>query len=214
MTRPEPHSSKAIKTIELMNTKPSDWGLVEIKYKREKRWVPEKRKCLFCWGNGSCYVRKNGESHDFWIGPDGKRRACLSGFEREKDIKKYKLEIGTCSKCNGGSVIKWLKKLVWIGYPQWHKKTLFDSRFEDGFYQNKRWENATAKGKTLKCVCALCSKSITGIFSGLVPVTGKGADGKIHGMWVGEDCARKFFGVKNFKKKDHVLDINLKRHGK
>ncbi len=220
------HSDKALKTIELMNTKPDDWGLVEIKWKQEMRYVPVQVKCPSCHGSGSCYLRKNGEVHDFWKDSKGNRRATLGFSERETDMKKYKLTKGRCPECppsrgtwasesrGSGQVTRWEKRKVWVGYPQWHKKTLFDSRFEGAFYEDKRWETASKSGKTLQCVCQLCSKSITGVFSGLVPVTGKGADGKIHGMWVGEDCARKFFGVKNFKKKDHVLDVNLKRHGR
>lgn len=71
-----------------------------------------------------------------------------------------------------------------VGVVQWAKHTHFDSRFGSGIN------------------CSLCSKLIpSGRF---IPVTGKGKDGRVHGMWVGEDCARKFFGVKNFKE-DHII---------
>jgi hypothetical protein len=88
---------------------------------------------------------------------------------------------------------RWLNGLVLktvtvereVGVVQWAAGTKFDSRFGGGYH------------------CSLCSKAIpSGRF---VPVTGRGADGVVHGMWVGEDCAKKFFGVKNFKK-DQVVE--------
>jgi hypothetical protein len=197
-----PHSLKALKTLELMNTKPEDWGLVEILWKQEMRAMPEHVRCPDCV-SGLAWVTPEGKPHNFFKHCKGG----LSNSQRQEQIKEFQLKQAQCPTCppsrkwpgrGTAEVVVFKDRLVWVGYPQWHKDTRFDSRFEDALYNTVRVK------EDLRCVCALCSKSIGGTFSYRVPVTAKGADGVIHGMWVGADCARKFFGVKNFKK-DHII---------
>ncbi len=70
---------------------------------------------------------------------------------------------------------------LWVGYPQWPEGTDFDSRF------------GGSSVKSGGVACGLCNKTI--IKSGTIPVWGKDADNKVHGMWVGSDCAKKFLAV-------------------
>lgn len=201
------HSDKAKETFKQMNTVASNWGLTEIKWKLEEKMVPFKVKCPDCFG-GECYVDPKGKPFNFYKRLNIKY---YSGYDKQNAIKKYKLEKKRCPTCpprrgwrsnyGTGEVWDFKKMKVWVGYPQWHKKTQFDSRFEGKIYER----DITASGKKIKCVCELCSKSITAVFPRMVPVTGKSKDDIIHGMWVGEDCAKKFFGIKNYKKDKNAV---------
>lgn len=188
------HSEKGLKTLSVMNTTPEEWGLTDIKWVQEKRMMPVKAKCPDCHGIGKAWVNPEGKAHDFWKHTD---LPCMTGFEKKEQIEKYSLKEGKCPTCPSsrkwsgrgtGEVVIFKEMKVWVGYVQWHSKTVFDSRF-----------NHTSGD------CHLCSKRIKQ--SRLVPVTAKGKDGIIHGMWVGMDCARKFFGIKNFKK-DEVINVS------
>lgn len=72
-----------------------------------------------------------------------------------------------------GTVKGPVQKMVMVGRPKWPQGVKFDSRFHSG------------------CHCGLCNKSI----NKFVPVVAVDAAGVAHGMWVGEDCARKFLGA-------------------
>lgn len=92
-----------------------------------------------------------------------------------------------------GEVIRPVRRLVWIGRILWAEGTKFKSRFGYGAARSNHQ-------------CALCAKGINK--SGRVPVQGFAADGTPLGMFVGEDCARKFLDVESFKK-DHFLAENI-----
>jgi RecJ-like exonuclease len=157
--------------------------------------MPKRIKCSTCHGDGRCYVNKKGFAHNFFKPEPKITRDTLSGEDYSKDIKKYSLKTDTCPSCHGaGKRTIFIKEKVMAGYPQWHKKTIFDSRFHDHNRSNCQ-------------VCELCSKTITSVFSKVVPVTGKGSNGVIHGMYVGQDCATKFFGIKNFKKNEIIAKV-------
>ena len=82
-----------------------------------------------------------------------------------------------------GTTGEWKKKPVTIGKVMWPKNdegdliTKFDSRF--GHHD-----------------CMVCGKPH--IKSGLVPVMAKDDEEEWHGMWVGQDCAKKFMGFMRF----------------
>ncbi len=91
-----------------------------------------------------------------------------------------------CTRCGGGwakKVTVMVKRMVHVGTPQWPVGTKFDARFNAG------------------CHCHLCNKVV--LKTGKVPVVGTGADGVVHGMWVGCDCAKKFLpGTQTVKTPD------------
>lgn len=163
------HSEKALETFRQMDTKPQDWALTPIKWKRVRMAVKERIMCPKCYGMGTVLT---------------------------KDHKDYEI----CKNCDGTrKITRTRNRLVWVGTPQWARGTKFDSRF----------------GFTARFNCELCSKTIKNPFSGLVPVTGTDSEGRYHGMYVGADCARKFMGIKNYKKdKESILAVPKRRDRK
>lgn len=75
---------------------------------------------------------------------------------------------------------------VKVGYPRFPPGTRFDSRFFGGLH------------------CNLCNKLV--LKSRRVPVHAIGRDGVKHGMFVGEDCARKFLDVKIKRDDDSIME--------
>ena len=195
----EKHSEKGLNTITRMNTVPADWAFVEIVWKEELRTVPTKCTCPHCfgtthgwenWKGAKCYA----EAKKMTL-LENKILAKAAGvnessFFQVEDFATGKgFKRGSCDKCNGkGWIVMDKERLVMVGYPQWHEATLFDSRFRN-------------------YGCELCGKEV--LKSNLYPVTARGADGRIHGMWVGMDCAKKFLGIKNFKKmtENEMLEV-------
>lgn len=185
------HSEKGIKTIELMNTKPSDWHLTPIRWEYVTLTVPTKVKCPSCHGYRRTSVNKK-------TGKPAKReKGKFYGYNEDKKWREAN-PYSSCPTCISaktkeptGEVVKNQKQKVLCGFPVWAKETKFDSRFEDGLYTRN---GLTAGGRWVKCVCALCSKSITSPWAYRVPVQAKGKDGVIHGMYVGADCAKKILG--------------------
>lgn len=199
------HSDKALKTISEMVTVPTDWGRTEIKWEKrrisEEVWV----LCPACAGSGKVGTLKGKTvpSHDAWNGfAKDTIRPCEScprvPWTRKGRTYYWKDgKNGEPGRENHGSpdngyremnglVREWLMVEREVGIVQWADGTKFDSRFSDSHDQ-----------------CQLCAKVIRS--QRFCPVTGKGADGVVHGMWIGEDCAKKFFQIKNFKKDQVVI---------
>jgi hypothetical protein len=202
------HSEKGLATLTAMNTSPSDWGLTEIKWEKRRVarevWVI----CDLCAGSGRIGTvdGKTVNGCEAWNRQASKTiRTCTAcpqvsftrkGREWFRENEDTKVWYGTRGDHHGaassnnysfmnGLVLKTVTVEREFGIPQWAKGTRFDSRFEEHYD-----------------TCSLCAKVIPS--RRFVPVTGKFA-GVIHGMWVGEDCARKFFMVKNFKK-DQIVE--------
>lgn len=178
------HSEKGLKTIDLMGTKPVDWHLTPIRWEYRELMMPTKIKCPDCHGYGRTYVNQKS-------GKPSKDATFENINDRSEPGWKTENPYTICPTCKSlkgdrGSGVITVQKLqnVLVGIPVWAKDTIFDSRFED-----ERWNRANCQ------VCALCSKTIKGVWSRLVPVQAKAADGRIHGMWIGEDCARKILGI-------------------
>lgn len=179
----EKHSEKGLNTITQMGTVPSDWAFVEMKWVMELRKVPTKCKCPECFGTAYHWVRGTEEMSY----AENQKQAKAAGVYMASfyQVDHFALDKGFkkaygCRHCRmSGKVWMAVERMVEVGYPQWHSETLFDSRF--------RYAG-----------CELCGKQV--LKSNLYPVTAKGSDGRIHGMWVGMDCAKKFMGLKNFKK--------------
>lgn len=179
------HSLKGLKTIEAMGTAPGDWHLTPIKWSRVVMTVPTQVTCPSCRGHGQTNFEEDGSMAVNKIPTDDYHEW------REEAYRIRQLRKGKCPTCppsrkwpglGTGTVTEYREQEVTLGTPVWAAGTLFDSRFAGQHRDSVR-------------VCELCSKSITGVWSGRVPVQGRGSDGKIHGMWVGEDCARKVLGV-------------------
>jgi hypothetical protein len=195
----EKHSEKGLNTITRMNTVPADWAFVEIVWKEELRTVPTKCTCPHCSGTGKGWANWEGaksyaEAKKI-TGKEMNALAIANGCNGSSfyEVQKYANQNGWrrsgCEKCGQtGRMMLPKERMVMVGYPQWHEATLFDSRFRN-------------------FGCELCGKQV--FKSNLYPVTARGADGRIHGMWVGMDCAKKFLGIKNFKKmtENEMLEV-------
>ena len=216
----EDHSDKGISTLTLQGTTPDQWMLVPIKYVKEMREVLTEVCCPACQGYRRVLFDEEGnlipmpvsgknpayaEEFDVEFTPDiqakyDEARGVYKENEtkREEYIKKANdlfprfSSLGNCPKClvkrngyrTGRSLVMVLRE-VWVGYPQWPVGVSFRSRFKGG------------------SSCQLCNKRIKK--GGLVPVC------TIHdvnplGMWVGEDCAKKFLSVKVPRKTDHYIE--------
>ncbi len=215
------HSDKGLETLTKMATVPSDWGLTAIKWVKKivkcNVWV----ECPACEGQGLLWTLK-GQAK-----PLAKKAALASIKAPENCYAKAYLRApvaieSACPACPWVRGTRTGRLHFWevayedgskhqgfsethqeqgyvkadrmiereVGIVQWHKDTQFDSRFAYRYgSQHKE--------------CELCAKAIPS--NRFVPVTGKGSNSTIHGMWVGEDCGRKFFGIKNFKK-DQIVE--------
>ena len=210
---PRDHSAKGLDTFAAMGTKPSDWGLADIKWETRLVKMTVWVKCPKCrlegkvWKFGDKLVGHNElqkylkEKFSYGVERVAKERGGVQVTCPECPMVKwtrkernYLMEDGGWSRHDNGhqfgySTTNGLVKAERnvereVGVVQWAAGTSFDSRFTE-------WSH-----------CQLCAKAIPS--RRFVPVTGKGADGRIHGMYVGEDCARKFMGIKNFRENQTV----------
>lgn len=190
------HSSKGLKTLELMGTKPDDWGLTPIRWETRKLLVPTEVECPDCY-RGLTYVNvetgKVAKDASFENindrKPKGWRTKNVHRFCPTCTSKRVADRDGEYARGKGTIVVNQLRD-VQVGFAVWPKDVLFDSRFYSS-----------------GSVCELCSKHIVGKWSHLIPVNGRGADGRIHGMQVGEDCARKFLGIELVLDSKQLLEL-------
>lgn len=183
------HSAKAMGTIKIMGTTPAQWRLTPIRWIEEERDVVGLVTCPTC--HGSKFVR-------FADGLVVQRPR--GDVEYAKEARSESFRSGrlhgncpTCAKRKGGwgmipqgKVAGVVRAVVQVGYPDFPPGTVFDSRFHGGTR------------------CNLCNKTV--LKSGRVPVHAVGDGGVTHGMWVGEDCARKFLDVKIKRPKTSVME--------
>ncbi len=191
--RPPPtnaHSAKALATLNIMETTPSQWKLTPIQWVEEDREVMGLIECPTC--RGRKFVRiEDGQvippppppgSHAY--GGDAYHNA--SQASRDYDIAAHRDAFRanknygncpTCAKRKGGwgmipqgKIPGLVLARVKVGYPKFPPGTQFDSRFHTGNH------------------CGLCNKLV--LRSHRVPVHATGRDGVTHGMFVGEDCAQ------------------------
>lgn len=206
------HSDKGIETLTQMGTTPEAWGLTPIKWETKLVKMSVWVRCPVCNGDGNVWMHpkhgmlslsKVNELGFYKTDKESKKQFCPTcpkvkwtktgrwAFDKNAQTMERNNENGWLfgyGQANG-LVIEECMVPRQVGVPQWANGTKFDSRFGGGMH------------------CALCSKAIpSGRF---VPVNGKDAAGAVHGMWIGEDCARKFFGVKNFKD-DQIINREAK----
>jgi len=187
------HSAKALTTLARMGTKPSQWQLTPIEWVEEEREVPGLVRCPTCQGRkfvriegGEVIPRPPANSPDSFVYDQEARR------DAHRAHKLY----GNCPTCGQkkrgwgtipqGKIKGMVREKVEVGYPQFPPGTQFDSQYHGGHN------------------CNLCNKWI--MKSGRVPVHATGDDGVTHGMFVGEDCARKFLDVRIKRDKNSIME--------
>jgi hypothetical protein len=194
------HSEKAMATLTEMGTVPSVWQLTTIKWVEEEREIMGEVTCPTCDGDRDVCRDADGKVIpppalvSCGVGADeaAERRRQYHGEAWEQARKQGRHSYGNCPTCRNrkgyctGRVKGLVREMVMVGYPQFPAGTKFDSRFSGG------------------CHCHLCNKQI--LKSWRVPVHGVGADGRVHGMWVGEDCAKKFLAVKVKRAADSIME--------
>lgn len=192
------HSAKALSTLAIMGTAPSQWRLTPIDWVREEREVRGSVTCPTC--RGEKFVRIEGGR----VLPPPEARSD-GGSDRDsrdyhsaarRDALQARMPYGNCPTCARrrrgwgmipqGKVDGMVRTRVMVGYPRFPPGTRFDSRFFAGAH------------------CNLCNKLV--MKSRRVPVHATGNDGVAHGMFVGEDCARKFLGVTLRREGDSILE--------
>ena len=176
------HSDKALKTLALLGTVPSDWKQTDIRWVDEVREVVREATCPVCYG--ARRVAVDPETKQPHVIP---AEIASNFYRRESFLRAQKTTYISCENCvakfgrhrgySTGKVPALVKVTVYVGYPIWPEGTKFDSRFRSS--------------ETNRYCCQLCSKSLK---SYQVPVVGRDSDGQVHGMWVGTDCAKKFLG--------------------
>lgn len=168
------HSKKALETLNAMGVDPATAKHADVEWRQEEREVLGKVACPACRGRAA--VGKL---------PDG-TTAAQDAYASQMAVSDwYRLPVVPCETCRDwgrkyrgqptGRVKGLVVCKVWVGTVMWPVGTRRDSRFAN--FKTNRW------------CCELCSKTLK---SWRVPVVGWDAAGTAHGLWVGEDCARKF----------------------
>lgn len=178
------HSLKALRTLHLMNTAPADWKQADIRWSEQERMVPGLVKCPACRGHRRVLSSEKNVYKLVTMTDEiaAKYYRPSAPYAMDDYAKENGLFMVGCLKCydyrsrwSTGKVRGLVKRMVMVGVPQWPVGTVFDSRFH--------------VTETNRYCCELCSKSLKSL---QVPCVGTGSDGATHGMWVGQDCAKKF----------------------
>lgn len=195
-----PHSAKALATLALMGTTPTQWQLTPIEWVEEEREVPGMVTCPTCRGHK--FVRIEG-GHVIPPPPNDAGHLVIRDYHQaaRHDAYKANKNYGNCPTCGKqkrswgmipqGKIKGLVRTKVQVGYPKFPAGTRFDSRFRDGLH------------------CHLCNKLI--MKSHRVPVHATGDDGVTHGMFVGADCAQKFLDVKLKRDDDSIMETGNAR---
>jgi hypothetical protein len=190
------HSAKALSTLAGMQTAPSQWQLTPIEWVEEEREVSGLVTCPTCRGEKFVRVKdgrvvppppRSSQDHLDYLDYQNAAR---------RDAHAAGMRYGNCPTCATrkrgwgmipqGKVKGLVRERVMVGYPRFPPGTRFDGRFGGGLH------------------CHLCNKLI--MRSHRVPVHAIGDDGVAHGMFIGEDCARKFLGVRFSRQKDSIME--------
>ena len=186
------HSDKVKATVAALGLADAVWTMPPTLWVEEEREVMGEVTCPVCDGEKLVIRDADGKLMTFpdRYGKDSNaaRNALMAMFRRKDD--------GACHNCLNragralGTVKALVRRKVKVGYLQWPTGTVYDSRY-------------------FASDCMACGKN--NIKSGLAPMMAQDANGIWHGMWVGYDCARKFFALSAEKQKeltspDVVLD--------
>ena len=193
-----PHSAKALATLALMHTAPSQWQLTPIEWIEEEREVPGLVTCPTCHGHK--FVRIE-DGRVIPPPPINSRESFAYSNDAHRDASKVHKPYGNCPTCGKqkggwgmipqGKIKGVVRAKVMVGYPKFPPGTRFDSRFAGGLH------------------CNLCNKLV--MKSHRVPVHATGGDGVTHGMFVGEDCAQKFLDVKLKRDEGSIMETGNAR---
>jgi uncharacterized protein with PIN domain len=190
----ETHSDKALTTMQLMGTTWRAWVLTPIEWVEEEREVLGNVRCPDCRGNKLVKLDTDGKIVPM---PDSDRDSyAWQTYMREaREQRGMARRYDGCPTCcvsrrgyrvSIGTVKGLVRQRILVGYPQFPAGTVFDSRF-------------ARSGSR----CQLCNKAI--LKSGRVPVHAT-VNGTTHGMFVGEDCAKKFLGVKIKREATSIME--------
>lgn len=167
-------SDKVQVTVKAMGLDLSTMKVTDFRAVREERTVMGEVRCPTCEGNKYVIRNEADEVMHFDNVNSVEARDARIAMKRRGDN-------GQCRTCSNprkqggypqGVVKQLVKKMVTVHYPIWPVGTKFDSRFD-------------------LHDCGACGKN--GIKTGLVPMVGTDSNGIPHGLYVGQDCAGKFF---------------------
>lgn len=201
------HTDKALETLRLMGTTPEQWRLADIKWVMEERVVKGEVNCPDCHGRKRVVKDAAGNIMprpvEVAYGNEGWHASHEAVRAYDLEARKQGGQRGNCERCrvhnprarahgySMGKVPGLVKKMVEVGYPIWPEGVVKDSRFaltKAGYYH-----------------CQLCNKKV--VKSGMVAVHTVGAGKHEHGMYVGEDCARKFLELDRKLKDDQMMEV-------
>ena len=185
-------SDKVSTNLKSLNLEGAAWEMPEIEWRKELRKVRVEVKCPECEGFRECRYDAEGKAIPF-VG----NRSCLSSCIDSDEWVEYRKAAraaadhlpsgyGSCRRCKQGSsysfgrVKGWGEAEVTVGRPLWPAGTRFSSRYA-------------------MCDCHACGKN--GITTNTVPLMTRDASGTTHAMWLGVDCASKFFALSKEAKK-------------
>lgn len=185
-------SDKVAANVKAMGT--GSWKMAHIEWTKEEREVWGKVVCPDCKGRKMLRYNDDGSI----IPPPVKTASwTMEGWKAEQAYYNglYNGGYGSCRRCKDrnmvskGDVRAKVKKMVDIGRVVWPEECKFDSRYQ--LYD-----------------CGACGKN--GITSATIPMIAQDYNGNWHGMWVGQDCARKFFEMRkaDLKILDNDAQIN------
>lgn len=166
-------SDKVQATVAALGLTGSAWEMAPIEWVKEMRTVRGEIACPACKGRKFVTRDENGNVLEF------SPREFMAEYDAQRAMEK-RGDNGYCYKCGNpnkggypqGVVKAMVQREVTVGYVRWPEGTKFNSRFAH-------------------CDCAACGKNW--ITTARVPMMAKDAAGAVHGMWLGQDCASKFF---------------------
>jgi hypothetical protein len=189
----------------MMRTAPAQWQLTPIDWIEEEREVPGLVRCPTC--RGQKFVRFEGgggrgeDSQVIPPPPSNSQDSFVYTNDARREAHQANRPYGNCPTCGvrkggwgvipQGKVKGMVRAKVMVGYPRFPSGTRFDSRFAGGLH------------------CHLCNKIV--LKSRRVPVHATDDGGVTHGMFVGEDCARKFLDVKLKRGADSIMETGNAR---
>jgi hypothetical protein len=136
-----PHSAKALATLAIMSTTPSQWQLTPIEWVVEEREVPGLIPCPTCHGHK--FVRIE-DGRVIPPPPDNSPDSFAYRNAAHRDASKANKPYGNCPTCGKqkggwgmipqGKIKGLVRAKVIVGYPRFPAGTRFDSRFHDGLH--------------------------------------------------------------------------------
>jgi len=176
-------SDKVTATVAALGLTGKSFVMPEIEWKQEMRMVRADVTCPECDGTRHCRYDADLKPIVFVGNRDSSDYTAYRKAARDEANRSP--SYGSCRKCtvggySYGTIKGAVEKLVEVGRVIWPEGTKHDSRFS--------W-----------CDCNACGKN--NITSNRVPMYATDDAGVPHAMWLGVDCASKFFALSREAKK-------------